>query len=95
MLSIIDILTIQERKNAKIFPWIEMSENAYNGSNFTKKPHNSPATKLNNQLISVISDYRQKRKLGARRTQLELNDRNTYTIKVNKNFLSCFMHLSH
>jgi len=40
--------------------------------NQSKKPHNSPATKLNNQLLSVISDYRQKRKLGARRIQLEL-----------------------
>lgn len=38
----------------------------------SKKPHNSPTTKLNDELLSIIEKYRKKRKLGARRIQLEL-----------------------
>ena len=48
----------------------------------SRKPHNSPGTKLTDNLLSLIKDYREKRKLGARRIQLELLRNQTISLSL-------------
>ncbi|MEN7549451.1 helix-turn-helix domain-containing protein, partial [Rapidithrix thailandica] len=39
---------------------------------YSKRPHNSPKTKISTDIEHLILEYRHKRKLGARRLQIEL-----------------------